>query len=80
MNGTVIRWGAGRELLMQIERTPTGTWRVTFRVPGHPEVIVAYDTEKELRRDLAALLDGTAEPPFHGWPLPREETHQDQDE
>ncbi|TDD52703.1 hypothetical protein E1288_10840 [Saccharopolyspora elongata] len=65
---------------MRIERAPTGTWRVTFRVPGHDEVIVAYDTEKELRRDLAALLDGTAEPPFHGWPLPREEAHQDQDE
>lgn len=80
MNATVIRWGTGHELLMRIERTPTGTWRVTFGVPGRPEVTVAYDTEKELRRDLAALLDGTAEPPFHGWPIPREETRQDQDQ
>lgn len=65
---------------MRIERTPTDTWRVTFRVPGRPEVTVSYDTEKELRRDLAALLNGTANPPFHGWPIPHEETHRDQDQ
>ncbi|MEV5536653.1 hypothetical protein AB0L13_07305 [Saccharopolyspora shandongensis] len=64
---------------MRIERTPKDTWRVTFGMPGRSEVTVAYDTEKELRRDLAALLDGTEEPPFQGWPIPREEPSQDQD-
>ncbi|MEV0051078.1 hypothetical protein AB0H34_11345 [Saccharopolyspora shandongensis] len=63
MDGFVIRYGPQDfEARLSVTQTVGGTWRLTYSLPGHPDVNVGFDTEDELRHEVNTVLAVSMEP------------------